>query len=87
MKKELDQSNLMNNFLKHRFQIDLIQSFRNSSENPVENKINYNEQLIKAKKEIEKNCKIEYTGSLIKNYTRSRKKLHSFSIKISLKYE
>ena len=65
-KKKLDQSYLMNNFLKHRFLINLKQSAGNSSEYPVGNKINRDKLLIKAKKEIEENCKHEFDEELEK---------------------
>ena len=66
LKKELDLSELMNNFQKHRFQIDLIQSVRNTSKYPVGNKFNYDKLLIKSKKEIVENREYEYNAKLEK---------------------
>ena len=66
MKKELDLSELMHNFLKHRFQIDLGQSVRNSSEYPVGNEVCYNKLLTESKKEIVENCEHEYNVKLEK---------------------
>ena len=56
----------MHNFLKHRFQITLDQSFWNSSEYPIENEIQNNELLIKSKKEIQEDCEHEYNAKLEK---------------------
>ena len=66
LKKELDQSTLIHNFLKHRFQIALDQSVENSSEYPVGNEVNYNKRLIESKKEIQENCEREYNSKLEK---------------------
>ena len=70
MKKELDQSKFMYNFLKHRFQITLDQSDENSSEYPLGSEIHNNELLIKSKKEIEKNWEHEYNAKLEKDKER-----------------
>ena len=56
----------MYNFLKHRFHIALDQSVENSSEYPIENKINNNELLIELKKEIQENWEHEYNAKLEK---------------------
>ena len=56
----------MHNFLKHRFQIDLDQSVRNSSEYPIGNGVNYNKLLIESKKEILENWEHEYNAKLEK---------------------
>ena len=77
MKKELDQSKFMHNFLKHRFQITLDQSDENSSEYPIENKIQNNELLIKSKKEIQKNCEHEYNAKLEKEKERIHRQYKS----------
>ena len=56
----------MHNFLKHRFQIALDQSIRNSSENPIGNKVCFNKLLIESKKEIVEKCEQEYNEKLEK---------------------
>ena len=56
----------MHNFLKHRFQIDLDQSVRNSSEYPVGNEVYYNKLLTESKKEIVVNWEHEYNAKLEK---------------------
>ena len=70
MKKELDQSNFMHNFLKHRFQITLDQPAENSSEYPIENEINYNKLSTESKKRIQENCEHEYNVKLEKEKER-----------------
>ena len=50
--------------MKHRFQITLDQSDKNSLEYPIENKIQNNELLIKSKKEIQENWEHEYNAKL-----------------------
>ena len=52
LKKELELSELMHNFLKSRFQIAFDKSIQNPSEYSLDNEIRYNEQLFKSKKEI-----------------------------------
>ena len=54
----------MHNFLKHRFQIDLDQSIRNSSEYPVGNEVYNNKLLTESKKEIVENWEHEYNAKL-----------------------
>ena len=66
MKKELDLSELMHNFLKHRFQIDLDQSIKNPSKYSVGNEVYYNKLLIESKKEIVENWEHEYNVKLEK---------------------
>ena len=70
MKKELDQSNFMHNFLKHRFQITLDQPAENSSEFTIENEINYNKLSTESKKRIQENCEHEYNVKLEKEKER-----------------
>ena len=70
MKNELDLSELMHNFLKHRFQIALDQSIDNPSKYSLGNEINYNEQFIKSKEEIKDICEKEY--NLMLNNERQR---------------
>ena len=67
----------MHNFLKHRFQITLDQSIENSSEYPIENKIQNNELLIKSKKEIQENCEREYNAKLEKEKERIHRQYKS----------
>ena len=66
LKKELDLSELMHNFLKHRFQIALDQSVESSSEYPVGNEIHYNKLLVESKNEIVENYEHEYNTKLEK---------------------
>ena len=66
LKKELDLSEFMHNFLKHRFQIALDQSIGNSSENLIGNEVCYNKILIESKKEIVDKCEQEYNAKLEK---------------------
>ena len=77
LKKEIDLSELMHNFLKHRFQIDLDQSVGNSSEYPIGNEINYNKLLIESKKEIEENCEHEYNEKREKEKERMHREYKS----------
>ena len=62
----------MHNFLKHRFQIDLDQSVRNSSEYPVGKEVYYNKLLTESKKEIVENCEQKYNAKLEKEKERNR---------------
>ena len=77
MKKELDQSKFMHNFLKHRFQITLDQPIENLSEYPIETKIQNNELLIKSKKEIQENGEHEYNTKLEKEKERIHRQYKS----------
>ena len=77
MKKELDQSNFMHNFLKHRYQLTLDQSVENSSEYPIENKTHNNELLIESKKKIVENCKHKYNAKLKKEKERIHRQYRS----------
>ena len=77
LKKELDQSKLMHNFLKHRFQVALDQSVGNSSEYPLGNEINNNKLLIESKKEIEEKYEHEYNEKLEKEKERIHRQYKS----------
>ena len=77
LKKELDQSKFMHNFLKHRYQITLDQSDENSSEYPIENEINYNKLSTESNNSIQKNCEHEYNVKLEKEKERIHKKYRS----------
>ena len=76
LKKELDQSKFMHNFLKHRYQITLDQTDENSSEYPLGSEIN-NKLLIESKKEIEGNCDHEYNAKLMKEAERIEQECRS----------
>ena len=77
LKKEIDLSELMHNFLKHRFQIDIDQSVGNSSEYPVGNEVYYNKLLIESKKEIMENCEDKYNEKLEKEKERIHREYKS----------
>ena len=67
----------MHNFLKHRFQIDLDQSVRNSSEYPIGSEVNYNKLLIESKKEIQEKWEHKYNAKLKKETERIEQKYKS----------
>ena len=67
----------MHNFLKHRFQIAIDQSVENPSKYSVGNEINYNELLVKSKKEIMEYCEHEYKAKLEKERERIDKQYRS----------
>ena len=57
MKKELDNSELMHNFVNHRFQVTLGQCMKDPSQFSSLNEIDFNDQLLKLKAQIEKDYK------------------------------